>query len=166
MQGFVRARGADAPKLPSSPAVVAVAAAAASAAAPVTAPLGAPSSQQAARPALPADPEQEAAPTRVLLLRNMVGPGEVDGALDGEVKQECGAKYGAVAQCVIFEVRSQSVRPEARVRIFVQFAELAGAQRAHADLNGRFFGGRCVQATFFSEPRFAKLDLAPIQPPL
>lgn len=165
MQGFVRARGTGAPKPQSSPAAVAVAAAA-SAAATAAPPLGVPSSQQAARPALPADPEQEAAPTRVLLLRNMVGPGEVDDALDGEVKQECGAKYGAVAQCVIFEVRSESIRPEARVRIFVQFAELAGAQRAHADLNGRFFGGRCVQATFFSEPRFAKLDLAPIQPPL
>ena len=69
MQGFVRARGTDAPKLPSSPAVVAVAAAAASAAAPVTPPLGAPSSQQAARPALPAGMPYEA-PVPVDLYRS------------------------------------------------------------------------------------------------
>lgn len=29
------------------------------------------------------------------------------------------------------------------------------------DLNGRYFGGRVVQASFFPEDRFSKLDLAP-----
>ena len=29
------------------------------------------------------------------------------------------------------------------------------------DLNGRYFGGRVVQASFFPPDRFSKLDLAP-----
>ena len=29
------------------------------------------------------------------------------------------------------------------------------------DLNGRYFGGRVVRASFFSEDRFSKFDLAP-----
>lgn len=32
---------------------------------------------------------------------------------------------------------------------------------AVVDLNGRFFGGRTVCATFFSEERFKKFDLGP-----
>ncbi|XP_061570224.1 splicing factor 45 isoform X1 [Cololabis saira] len=42
-------------------------------------------------------------PTKVVLLRNMVGPGEVDEDLEGETKEEC-EKYGKVVKCVIFEV--------------------------------------------------------------
>jgi hypothetical protein len=44
-------------------------------------------------------------PTRVLLLRNMVGPGEVDDDLEEEVAEEC-TKYGEVVRVMIFEVRS------------------------------------------------------------
>lgn len=35
------------------------------------------------------------------------------------------------------------------------------AQRAIDDLNGRYFGGRVVTATFFDAKRFERLDLAP-----
>ena len=35
------------------------------------------------------------APTKVVLLRNMVGPGEVDDDLEPETKEECG-RYGEV----------------------------------------------------------------------
>ena len=35
----------------------------------------------------------------------MVGPGEVDGELEGETKEEC-QKYGEVHKVVIFEVNS------------------------------------------------------------
>lgn len=42
-------------------------------------------------------------PTKVVLLQNMVGPGEVDDDLQPEVIEEC-SKYGEVNNCLIFEV--------------------------------------------------------------
>ena len=42
-------------------------------------------------------------PAKVVLLRNMVGAGEVDEDLEVETKEEC-EKYGKVGKCVIFEV--------------------------------------------------------------
>lgn len=41
----------------------------------------------------------------VILLTNMVGPGEVDDTLQEETADEC-AKYGKVERCLIFEVSS------------------------------------------------------------
>jgi len=39
-------------------------------------------------------------PTRVILLRNVVPPGEVDESLDEEVGVEC-SKHGEVTRCVL-----------------------------------------------------------------
>lgn len=39
-------------------------------------------------------------PTKVVLLRNMVGPGEVDEELEPETKEECG-RYGEVVSVII-----------------------------------------------------------------
>lgn len=46
-------------------------------------------------------------PTRVLLLLNMVGPGEVDSGLQAEIEEEC-TKYGPVEKVAIHECK---VRP-------------------------------------------------------
>lgn len=43
-------------------------------------------------------------PSPVILLTNMVGPGEVDDMLQEETADEC-SKYGKVERCLIFEVR-------------------------------------------------------------
>lgn len=43
--------------------------------------------------------------TKVILLTNMVGPGEVDDMLQEETADEC-SKYGKVERCLIFEVTS------------------------------------------------------------
>jgi splicing factor 45 len=42
-------------------------------------------------------------PTKVVLLMNMVGPGEVDDELQPETAEEC-SKYGEVAKVIIYEV--------------------------------------------------------------
>ena len=42
-------------------------------------------------------------PTKIVLLKNMVGPGELDDELQAETAEEC-AKHGPVKQCLIFEV--------------------------------------------------------------
>lgn len=66
----------------------------------------------------------------VVLLQNMVGPGEVDDELQDEVKEECEAKYGRVTACVVYEVpSSMRVPPEQAVRIFVQFERPGDAEK-------------------------------------
>ncbi|KAL6991982.1 hypothetical protein U1Q18_010093 [Sarracenia purpurea var. burkii] len=100
-------------------------------------------------------------PTRVLLLRNMVGPGEVDDELEDEVGSEC-AKYGTVTRVLIFEITEPNFPTDEAVRIFVQFERPEETTKALIDLEGRFFGGRVVKATFYEEERFNKNELAPI----
>ncbi|KAI8605830.1 hypothetical protein EDD21DRAFT_362662 [Dissophora ornata] len=99
-------------------------------------------------------------PSNVILLTNMVGPGEVDNSLQEETAVECG-KYGSVVRCLIFEVQNGKVPPEEAVRIFVKFETITSAEKALQDLDGRFFGGRQVCGRFFDERRFDLLQLAP-----
>lgn len=100
-------------------------------------------------------------PTKVVLLRNMVAPGQVDATLEDEVGEECTSKYGTVAGVVIFEVTAPKFPAELAVRIFVAFERQESAIKAAVDLGGRFFGGRLVQATFYDEDRFKNQDYAP-----
>ncbi|KFK44859.1 hypothetical protein AALP_AA1G311800 [Arabis alpina] len=100
-------------------------------------------------------------PTRVLLLRNMVGPGEVDDELEDEVGSECG-KYGNVTRVLIFEITEANFPVHEAVRIFVQFSRPEETTKALVDLDGRYFGGRTVRATFYDEDKFSKNELAPI----
>ncbi|XP_034433557.1 splicing factor 45 [Hippoglossus hippoglossus] len=95
-------------------------------------------------------------PTKVVLLRNMVGRGEVDEDLEGETKEEC-EKYGKVVKCVIFEIAE--VTDDEAVRIFLEFERVESAIKAVVDLNGRYFGGRVVKACFYNLDKFRVLDL-------
>eukprot|EP00850_Spirogloea_muscicola_P022218 SM000283S10690 [mRNA] locus=s283:91153:92645:+ [translate_table: standard] len=99
-------------------------------------------------------------PTRIVLLRNMVAPGEVDDELEDEVAGEC-AKYGIVTRVLIYEITEDGYPPPEAVRIFIQFERAEAATKALIDLDGRFFGGRAVKATFYDEDRFASNELAP-----
>lgn len=89
-----------------------------------------------------------------LQFQNMVGPGDVDDDLEGEVKDECNAKYGDVVKVVIVELKNTI--PEEAVRIFVEFKRIESAIKAVVDLNGRFFGGRQVRAGFYPFEKFQK----------
>ncbi|KAA8579968.1 hypothetical protein FQN60_005503 [Etheostoma spectabile] len=95
-------------------------------------------------------------PTKVVLLRNMVGRGEVDEDLEGETKEEC-EKYGKVVKCVIFEIAV--VPDDEAVRIFLEFERVESAIKAVVDLNGRYFGGRVVKACFYNLDKFRVLNL-------
>ncbi|RLN80574.1 hypothetical protein BBJ28_00000173 [Nothophytophthora sp. Chile5] len=75
---------------------------------------------------IPREPAPRQDARRIVLLQNMVGPGEVDDELQEEVKGECAEKYGPVTKCVIYEVTGR-VAPEEAVRIFVQFEREEGA---------------------------------------
>ncbi|KAM3725853.1 Splicing factor [Dirofilaria immitis] len=84
--------------------------------------------------------------SRILLLRNMVGPDEIDDQLEPEVKDEM-KKYGQVNKVVIF--RLLQANDDEAVRIFVEFTNVGQAIKAFVDLNGRFFGGRSIKASFY-----------------
>ncbi|CAO3626576.1 unnamed protein product [Cunninghamella echinulata] len=96
--------------------------------------------------------------SKVIVLKNMVGVGEVDDTLQQETADEC-AKYGTVEQCLIYEIPGGQVSNEEAVRIFVKFSNIQSASRAIEDLNGRYFDGRVVSAEFYDQARFDKLDL-------
>eukprot|EP00467_Chlorarachnion_reptans_P019992 CAMPEP_0114527620 /NCGR_PEP_ID=MMETSP0109-20121206/23726_1 /TAXON_ID=29199 /ORGANISM="Chlorarachnion reptans, Strain CCCM449" /LENGTH=344 /DNA_ID=CAMNT_0001709623 /DNA_START=192 /DNA_END=1226 /DNA_ORIENTATION=+ len=99
-------------------------------------------------------------PSRVILLTNMVGPGEVDDELAGETAEEC-QKYGPVLKCSITEVNRPGIKEEEAVRIFVVFGTVVAATEALKDLNGRFFGGRTVNARYFPVEKFNRNELEP-----
>lgn len=117
---------------------------------------GAPQGQQQPKPE-PSITEIMKSPAKVVLLRNMVGPGEVDEDLEPEVKDECNTKYGDVVKVLIYE-QPTAAHDEA-VRIFVEFKRIESAIKAVVDLNGRFFGGRQVKAGFYSWEKFNNLQL-------
>lgn len=95
-------------------------------------------------------------PTKVVCLRNMVGIGEVDDDLQTETSDECG-KYGTVVKCLIYEMHN--VPDDEAIRIFIEFDRLQSAIKALVDLNGRFFGGRTVKASFYDIDKFKSFVL-------
>jgi len=103
-------------------------------------------------------------PSCVLLLKNMVGPGEGIATLGQETKEEC-LKYGPVSRCEVMDLHESRAYKdcpiEEAVRTFVAFERQESAVRAYRDLNGRYFGGRQISASFFDEKRFEAMDLVP-----
>lgn len=95
-------------------------------------------------------------PSRVLLLNNLVGAGEVDEDLEGETAEEAG-NYGKLVKCVIKEIKG--LPDDQAVRIFLEYEKVEDATKALVDMNGRYFGGRVVRARFFDPDRFAAGDL-------
>ena len=81
-----------------------------------------------------------------------MGPGEVDDELEDEVGSEC-AKYGIVTRVLIFEITEPNFPVHEAVRIFVQFERSEETTKALVDLDGRYFGGRVVRATFYDEEK-------------
>ncbi|CAJ1346086.1 unnamed protein product [Effrenium voratum] len=95
-------------------------------------------------------------PTRVLLLNNLVGAGDVDEDLEEETAEEAG-KYGKLKRCVIKELAGKP--DDEAVRIFLEYEDVSAATKAFADMNGRYFGGRVVRARFYEEGLFAQGQL-------
>lgn len=99
-------------------------------------------------------------PSKVLLLRNVVAPGEVDEDLEDEVAEEC-EKFGPVFRVLIFELEDPGRSAGEAVRVFAEFTEAASAARCLEGMNGRFFGGRTIRASYYSEALFAENELGP-----
>eukprot|EP00035_Acanthoeca_spectabilis_P033130 m.22137 g.22137 ORF g.22137 m.22137 type:complete len:410 (+) comp5766_c0_seq1:92-1321(+) len=87
------------------------------------------------------------APSCTVLLKNLVGPGEVDADLEPEIAEEC-SKFGTVVKTSVKEL--QGVAPNEAVQVYVQFARQEAATKAISAMNGRYFGGRIVMADYHS----------------
>ncbi|XP_008299956.1 poly(U)-binding-splicing factor PUF60a isoform X2 [Stegastes partitus] len=96
----------------------------------------------------------------VMVLRNMVGPDDIDDDLEGEVTEECG-KFGQVKRVIIYQERQgEEDDADVIVKIFVEFMEAAEMNRAIHALNHRWFGGRKVVAEVYDQERFDNSDLS------
>ena len=98
--------------------------------------------------------------TTVVVVKNVVGPGEVDADLKGEVVEEC-SKYGRILDSKIIDlsVEKDDVDPTEAVRIFLKYQDVSQSKFAVETLNGRFFAGRTLGCEFFDVARFDKDEL-------
>ncbi|XP_037077720.1 poly(U)-binding-splicing factor half pint-like [Pollicipes pollicipes] len=98
--------------------------------------------------------------SRVVVLRNMVGPEDVDDMLQDEISDECN-RFGQVQRVVIYhEAQGDHDGAEVVVKIFVEFAEAQEAEAARSALNGRYFGGRLVKAEPYDMSLYEHEDLS------
>ncbi|XP_066536938.1 poly(U)-binding-splicing factor PUF60-B isoform X2 [Hoplias malabaricus] len=96
----------------------------------------------------------------VMVLRNMVGPDDIDDDLEGEVTEECG-KFGAVNRVIIYQERQgEEDDAEIIVKIFVEFSNSEEMNKAIQALNNRWFAGRKVVAEVYDQERFNNSDLS------
>lgn len=65
--------------------------------------------------------------SRVIILRNMIGPEDVDESLQEEIQEEC-SKFGSVERVIIYNEKQSEddENAEVIVKIFVEFAETKG----------------------------------------
>ncbi|KAF5277353.1 hypothetical protein FQA39_LY06166 [Lamprigera yunnana] len=99
--------------------------------------------------------------SRVVILRNMVGPEDVDETLQEEIQEEC-RKFGVVERVIIYNEKQSEDddNTEIIVKIFVEFSETIEAEKARDALNGRYFAGRMVQAGLYDQTLFDHGDLS------
>eukprot|EP00037_Helgoeca_nana_P018291 m.174972 g.174972 ORF g.174972 m.174972 type:complete len:417 (-) comp24385_c0_seq1:286-1536(-) len=86
-------------------------------------------------------------PSHTVLLKNLVGPGEVDADLERETAEEC-SKFGTVVKTEVKELHG--VAANEAVQVYVQFARQEAATKAITAMNGRYFGGRVVMADYYT----------------
>jgi len=97
-------------------------------------------------------------PSGILVLRNMVTIEEVDEDLEEEITEEC-SRFGEVSRVVIYqELQGEEENAEVIVKIFVEFNKTEEAETAQNALNGRWFGGKSIQANIYDEDKFKAQD--------
>lgn len=100
------------------------------------------------------------ADSRVVVLRNMVGPEDVDEELEIEITEEC-EKFGEVERVVIYqEKQTEEDDAEIIVKIFVEFTNPRSTESAVSALNGRYFAGRIVKAETYDQATYDARDLS------
>lgn len=101
--------------------------------------------------------------SKVVILRNMVGPDDVDELLKEEIQEEC-SKFGVVERVIIYNEKQTDNEDDDTadviVKIFVEFSLSWVTEAARDALNGRYFGGRLVQADLYDQALFDHGDLS------
>lgn len=101
--------------------------------------------------------------SKVVILRNMVGPEDVDESLQEEIQDEC-SKFGKVERVVIYKEKQtdneEDDQSDVLVKIFVEFSQSVATERSRDALNGRYFGGRLVKAEIYDQALFDHGDLS------
>jgi len=98
--------------------------------------------------------------SRVCVLRNMVGPEDVDDTLEQEITDEC-SRYGPVNKVIIYtEKQGEDETGQEIVKIFVEFANSKGAEKSVETLNGRWFAGRMVKAELYDQNAYEAEDFS------
>ncbi|KAK9509088.1 hypothetical protein O3M35_006480 [Rhynocoris fuscipes] len=99
--------------------------------------------------------------SRVVILRNMVAPEDVDESLQEEIQEEC-SKFGIVDRVIIYNEKQSEDDDNADiiVKIFVEFSKMREAEDARDALNGRYFGGRLVKAELYDQSLFDHNDFS------
>lgn len=100
---------------------------------------------------LPAAPSTNKRPTRVLRLLNLGSVDDDAEQLREEIVGECG-KYGTVDESASIDAL------EGEAAVYVRFTERRAAAKALVDLEGRFFAGQKIAASFFDEAKFERRD--------
>ncbi|CAK8689996.1 unnamed protein product [Clavelina lepadiformis] len=98
--------------------------------------------------------------SNVMVLCNMVDVEDIDEDLESEVTEECG-KFGSVNRVIIYqEKQGEEDDAAVLVKIFVEFTNADFCSRAVDALNGRWFGGRKIGASIYSQAKFSANDLS------
>lgn len=101
--------------------------------------------------------------SKVVVLRNMVGPEDVDEMLQEEIQDEC-SKFGLVERVIIYNEKQtdneNDENADVIVKIFVEFSLSEETEKAKDALNGRYFGGRLVRAEMYDQALFDHGDLS------
>lgn len=101
--------------------------------------------------------------SKVVILRNMVGPEDVDDLLKEEIQEEC-SKFGLVERVIIYNEKQtdneEDDNADVIVKIFVEFSLASETEKAKDALNGRYFGGRLVRAELYDQALFDHGDLS------
>ncbi|KAJ1812333.1 hypothetical protein LPJ75_003702, partial [Coemansia sp. RSA 2598] len=83
-------------------------------------------------------------PSACIMLSNMADA--VDDSLERETEEECRA-FGHIVRCKA-HICQEAESAYERVRLYVEFDDIAAASRARDALDRRFFDGRHISATF------------------